>query len=61
MENGTAWKRTFTKELQLGANATILPGVEIGSEAMVGAGSVVTKNVLPNVIVVGNPAREIIK
>jgi UDP-2-acetamido-3-amino-2,3-dideoxy-glucuronate N-acetyltransferase len=41
----------------IGANATILPGVSIGSHAMIGAGSVVTKSVPPNAIVVGNPAR----
>jgi UDP-2-acetamido-3-amino-2,3-dideoxy-glucuronate N-acetyltransferase len=39
----------------LGANATILPGVSIGSGAMIGAGAVVTKNVPPYAIVVGNP------
>src|ERR1041384_643171 len=41
----------------VGANATLLPGVRIGQNAMVGAGAVVTKNVPPNSIVVGNPAR----
>jgi UDP-2-acetamido-3-amino-2,3-dideoxy-glucuronate N-acetyltransferase len=41
----------------LGANATILPGVTIGRRAMVGAGAVATKDVPPNAIVVGNPAR----
>jgi UDP-2-acetamido-3-amino-2,3-dideoxy-glucuronate N-acetyltransferase len=41
----------------LGANATILPGITIGRDAMVGAGSVVTKNVPANAIVVGSPAR----
>ncbi|MBS1370053.1 MAG: isomerase [Lentisphaeria bacterium] len=40
----------------IGANATILP-VTIGAHAMVGAGAVVTKNVPPYAIVVGNPAR----
>lgn len=41
----------------IGANATILPGVEIGTGAMVGAGAVVTRSVPPHAIVVGNPAR----
>jgi acetyltransferase-like isoleucine patch superfamily enzyme len=41
----------------LGANATILPGLTIGRDAMVGAGAVVTKDVPPHAIVVGNPAR----
>lgn len=41
----------------IGANATILPGIEIGQHAMVGAGSVVTRSVPPYAIVVGNPAR----
>jgi acetyltransferase-like isoleucine patch superfamily enzyme len=37
--------------------ATILPGVRIGDEVIVGAGSVVTRDVPSNVIVAGNPAR----
>ena len=41
----------------IGANATILPGLTIGQNAMVGAGAVVTRDVPPNAIVVGNPAR----
>jgi UDP-2-acetamido-3-amino-2,3-dideoxy-glucuronate N-acetyltransferase len=41
----------------IGAGAVILPGVTIGSRAMVGAGAVVTRSVPPNAIVVGNPAR----
>lgn len=41
----------------IGANATILPGLQIGEKAMVGAGAVVTHNVPPNAIVAGNPAR----
>jgi acetyltransferase-like isoleucine patch superfamily enzyme/dTDP-4-dehydrorhamnose 3,5-epimerase-like enzyme len=45
------------KGASIGANATILPGVEIGERAMVGAGAVVTRNVPPDTIVVGNPAR----
>ena len=45
------------KGATIGANATILPDITIGENAMVGAGSVVTKDVPPNVLVVGNPAR----
>ena len=41
----------------IGANATILPGVCIGEFAMVGAGAVVTQNVPPRAVVVGNPAK----
>jgi UDP-2-acetamido-3-amino-2,3-dideoxy-glucuronate N-acetyltransferase len=40
----------------IGANATILPGLTIGAGAMVGAGAVVTRDVPPRAIVVGNPA-----
>ncbi len=41
----------------VGANATILPGLEIGLGAMVGAGAVVTRSVPPHAVVTGNPAR----
>ena len=41
----------------IGANATLLPGVVVERNAMVGAGAVVTRNVPSNAIVVGNPAR----
>lgn len=41
----------------IGAGATILPGVTIGENAVVGAASVVTKDVPPNAVAVGNPAR----
>jgi putative colanic acid biosynthesis acetyltransferase WcaF len=43
----------------IGVRAIVLPGISIGERAVVGAGAVVTKNVLPNVIVAGNPARPI--
>lgn len=43
----------------IGAGATILPGVTIGENAVVGAGSVVTKDVEPDTIVAGNPAKVI--
>lgn len=45
----------------VGSNATILCGVVIGERAMVGAGSVVTKDVAPGTVVAGNPARFIKK
>ncbi len=45
------------KGAKIGANSTILPGVVIGQNALVGAGSVVTKDVPDNGVVVGNPAR----
>lgn len=41
----------------IGANSIILPGVEIGRNAVVGAGSVVTRSVPPGVVVAGNPAK----
>src|ERR1700722_17509196 len=40
----------------IGANATLLPGVTVGAGAMVGAGAVVTRDVPPRAIVMGNPA-----
>jgi UDP-2-acetamido-3-amino-2,3-dideoxy-glucuronate N-acetyltransferase len=43
----------------LGANCTIVCGNTIGEYAMVGAGSVVTKDVAPHALVIGNPARQI--
>jgi acetyltransferase-like isoleucine patch superfamily enzyme len=42
---------------RVGANATLLPGVVIGAGALVGAGAVVTRDVPPDTVVVGNPAR----
>lgn len=41
----------------IGANATILPGVEIGDDAVIGAGAVVTKNVMGGVLIKGVPGR----
>ncbi|MDQ3000975.1 MAG: transferase [Fibrobacterota bacterium] len=43
----------------ISANATLLPGVKIGVHALVGAGSVVTKDVSDGIVVAGNPARPI--
>ncbi|MFQ5409765.1 MAG: DapH/DapD/GlmU-related protein, partial [Anaerolineales bacterium] len=43
----------------IGANATVLPGVVVGAGVLVGAGAVVTRDVPPGAVVVGNPARVI--
>ena len=45
------------REAKIGANSTILPDLVIGEYSLVGAGSVVTKDVPPSKVVVGNPAR----
>ncbi len=48
---------TLERGASIGANATLLPGVVVGEYAMVGAGAVVTKDVPPYAVVVGNPAK----
>ena len=56
------WKVVEThvkKGASIGSNATILCGITIGENALVGAGAVVTKNVPPNTVVAGSPARVI--
>jgi UDP-2-acetamido-3-amino-2,3-dideoxy-glucuronate N-acetyltransferase len=51
---------TFVRRgASLGANATILCGVTIGEQAMIGAGAVVTRDVIAHALAVGNPARQI--
>lgn len=63
-QSETDWKlvETFIKKgASIGSNATILCGVTIGENAMVGAGAMVTKDVAPNTIVAGNPAKIIKK
>jgi len=53
-----SFSRTIIREgASIGANATILPGLTVGQYAMIGAGTVVTKDVPPFATVVGNPAR----
>lgn len=59
IERKDEFKKTFIRRgATIGANATILCGIEIGAYAMIGAGAVVTKNVLPYSVMTGNPARQ---
>jgi UDP-2-acetamido-3-amino-2,3-dideoxy-glucuronate N-acetyltransferase len=54
------YKNTFVRRgVSIGANATIVCGISIGEYAMIGAGAVVTKDVRPYALVVGNPARQV--
>jgi acetyltransferase-like isoleucine patch superfamily enzyme len=48
---------TIRHGARIGGGAVLLPGIEIGEEAFVGAGAVVTRNVQAKMVVVGNPAR----
>lgn len=53
-----AFARTVVRRgASIGANATLLPGITVGQNAMIGAGAVVTRDVPPNAIVTGNPGR----
>ncbi len=47
------------KNVWIGSNSTVLPGVTIGDNAVIGAGSVVTKDIPKNTVAAGNPARVI--
>ena len=60
--SGEAWDLLPTlvrRGASIGANATILPGLTIGEWAVVGAGAVVTRDVEPHRLVVGNPAKAV--
>lgn len=63
--NHPVWKERVDKPVKIGrnvwigANAIILPGIKIGDHAVIGAGSVVTKHVPERMIVAGNPAKMI--
>lgn len=60
VERKNEFRETIVKKgSTIGANATVVCGHTIGEYSMVGAGSVVTKDVEPYALVVGNPAREI--
>ncbi|MEO6220946.1 MAG: DapH/DapD/GlmU-related protein [Ginsengibacter sp.] len=62
IERKKEFKKTLIKKgASIGANATIMCGIEIGEYSMVGAGSVITKNVPPYMLVLGNPGRVISK
>lgn len=50
-------KTTIKQGVGIGASSVILPGITIGKNALIGAGSVVTKDVPENAIVAGNPAK----
>ena len=61
-QNSTFWKSQTTpvhigKNIWIGGNSTILAGVSISDETTIGAGSVVTHNIPPRCIAVGNPCR----
>tara|TARA_B100001013_G_C24600749_1_gene438746 strand:- start:287 stop:772 length:486 start_codon:yes stop_codon:yes gene_type:complete len=60
LKNDSDWelmKTIVNDKVSIGTSSTILGGIEIGENSIIGAGSVVTQDVPPNVIVVGNPAK----
>lgn len=64
MQTDDDWKYLIThvkKGASIGSSATLLGGITIGEGAIIGAGSVVNKDVPPNIIVAGNPARKLRK
>lgn len=58
VRKGQYQQTQIRKGATIGANATILCGIEIGAYAFIGAGAVVTKSVLPYALVTGNPATQ---
>jgi UDP-2-acetamido-3-amino-2,3-dideoxy-glucuronate N-acetyltransferase len=58
-KNGKYVKTLIKNGASIGANATIICGNTIGSYSLIGAGSVVTRDIINNTVVVGNPAKEI--
>ena len=64
-EKGTDWFRTYSDSVKindgvwLGGGVIILPGVEIGENSVIGAGSVVTRSIPDNCVAVGNPCKPI--
>lgn len=56
-----SFEKTILKEgCSIGANATILPGIKIGKNSLIGAGSVVVSDVPDNVKIIGNPGKIVI-
>jgi serine acetyltransferase len=54
---GSGGAPTIQDNVEVGANAVIIGKITIGEGAVIGAGSVVTKDILPHAVVAGNPAR----
>jgi len=50
---------TIRRRARVGGGAVLLPGIEIGEEAFIGAGAVVIRDVPPRALMVGNPARQL--
>jgi acetyltransferase-like isoleucine patch superfamily enzyme len=61
VEDWKCEKTIIGRRASIGSGATILCGITIGEEALIGAGAVVTKNVAPREVVAGNPARPLRK
>jgi UDP-2-acetamido-3-amino-2,3-dideoxy-glucuronate N-acetyltransferase len=60
-DNWQVVRTVVKKGASIGSNATIICGITIGENAIIGAGSVVTKDVAPGTTVAGNPAKQFIK
>ena len=58
-EDWTCTPTFIKKGASIGSSATLLCGITVGEKAIIGAGSVVTKDVKPHTIVAGNPARKL--
>lgn len=60
IERKEEFKKTYVRQgATIGANATVVCGVEIGKYALIGAGTVVTRDVPPFALVVGNPGKQV--
>jgi UDP-2-acetamido-3-amino-2,3-dideoxy-glucuronate N-acetyltransferase len=57
MKNGRFRKTILRKGCNIGANATIVCGIEVGEGATIGAGSVVTRSIPAKALAYGNPAK----